>query len=100
MQSQPGLSARDVLLAVTTISFDIAGLELFLPLIAGARLVIATTEAMMDGTTLGSLISENGVTFMQATPATWRLLLESGWTGHARLKILCGGEAWPTTLAD
>jgi amino acid adenylation domain-containing protein len=100
MQSNPGLDAQDVLLAVTTISFDIAGLELYLPLISGARILIAATDDMMDGPALASLIKNHGVTIMQATPATWRLLLESGWAGHSTLKILCGGEAWSTTLAD
>ena len=100
MQREPGLDAGDTLLAVTTLSFDIAGLELFLPLISGARLVIAGREVAADGARLSSLLSRCGATVMQATPATWRLLLAAGWTGSPHLKILCGGEAWPTELAD
>lgn len=100
MRSNPGLEARDVLLAVTTVSFDIAGLEIFLPLIGGARVVIAPIESVRDGIALASLIKECGATVMQATPSTWRLLLESGWAGDSKLKILCGGEAWPASLAD
>lgn len=100
MQHEPGLCANDTLLAVTTLSFDIAGLELFLPLITGARVVIASREVAADGVRLTSLIDCCGATVMQATPATWRILLAAGWTGSPALKILCGGEAWSTELAD
>jgi amino acid adenylation domain-containing protein len=100
MQKRPGLIANDVLLAVTTISFDIAGLELMLPLIAGAQVVIATREMAIDGRRLAAAIDECGVSVMQATPATWRLLLDSGWTGAKGLKALCGGEALSRELAD
>ena len=99
MQSEPGLNRDDVLLAVTTLSFDIAGLEIYLPLISGARLVIASQEDVIDGNRLTGLLSENCVTFMQATPATWRLMLGAGWQSSPRLKILCGGEALPPELA-
>jgi amino acid adenylation domain-containing protein len=100
MQREPGLSGEDVLLAVTTLSFDIAGLELFLPLTVGARIVLATREQAIDGAQLLGLLEESGVTVLQATPATWRLLLESGWTGKPDLKVLCGGEALPRELAE
>lgn len=100
MQWQPGIVPEDILLAVTTLSFDIAGLELFLPLISGARLVIASPETVADGAALVALMNRTGATFMQATPATWKLMLEAGWTGNSKLKILCGGEAWPVALAD
>ncbi len=100
MQREPGLTAGDTLLAVTTLSFDIAGLELFLPLISGARVVIAGREVAADGVRLSSLLRRCGATVMQATPATWRLLLAAGWEGSPQLKILCGGEAWSTDLAQ
>ncbi len=100
MRRKPGLNAHDALLAVTTLSFDIAGLELFLPLCAGAKLVIASREATVDGTQLLAQISHSGITVMQATPATWRLLIEAGWNDTPRLKILCGGEAFPRELAN
>ena len=100
MQRQPGLGADDVLLAVTTLSFDIALLELFLPLLSGARVVIATAEEAADGLQLLDLLQSSGATVMQATPATWRMLLASGWEGNSDLKILCGGEALPRDLAD
>ncbi len=100
MQRQPGIAASDVLLAVTTISFDIAGLELYLPLTVGARVVLASRTVATDGIQLAEKISTSGATVMQATPATWRLLLASGWRGSKNLKILCGGEALPIDLAE
>ena len=93
MGREPGLCAEDVLVAVTTLSFDIAGLELFLPLIKGAQVVIAGREAVVDGRSLAKLLESSGATVMQATPATWRMLVESGWSGRKAMKILCGGEA-------
>ncbi|MDB6121274.1 MAG: amino acid adenylation enzyme/thioester reductase family protein, partial [Pedosphaera sp.] len=98
MSREPGLNATDVLLAVTTLSFDIAGLELWLPLTVGARVVIAKTETAMDGKRLAAQLVRFGVTVLQATPTTWQLLLESGWPGKPDLKILCGGEAWSDDL--
>jgi amino acid adenylation domain-containing protein len=99
MQREPGITAKDSLLAVTTLSFDIAGLELYLPLTVGARVVIASSEAASDGQQLVALMKEFKPTIMQATPATWRMLLDSGWSGSSRLKILCGGESWGRELA-
>jgi amino acid adenylation domain-containing protein len=98
MAKTPGLESGDVLVAVTTLSFDIAGLELYLPLVTGARVVIASRDEATDGSALREKLQEVGATVMQATPATWRLLLEAGWTGGLR-KLLCGGEALPRDLA-
>jgi amino acid adenylation domain-containing protein len=100
MREQPGLTADDILLAVTTLSFDIAALELFLPLLVGARLVIASRETAVNGAALAEMMARAGATVMQATPVTWRLLLEAGWTGNPPLKLLCGGEALPLDLAQ
>ena len=91
---------KDNLLAVTTLSFDIAGLELYLPLITGAKLTLASREQAGDGTQLAKLIDSSGATVMQATPATWRLLLEAGWSVNKNLTVLCGGEALKRDLAD
>ena len=99
MAREPGLVAEDILLAVTTLSFDIAGLEIFLPLITGAQVVIAERDVVSDGMALRRLLETSKATVMQATPITWRMLLESGWQGSERLKILCGGEAMPFELA-
>jgi amino acid adenylation domain-containing protein len=93
------LTARDVLVSVTTLSFDIAALEIFLPLLAGARLVLAGPEAVRDGARLSALLDGCGATLVQATPATYRLLLDAGWRGSPGLRILCGGEALPHDLA-
>jgi amino acid adenylation domain-containing protein len=100
MARRPGLAADDVLVAVTTLSFDIALLELFLPLAVGARIELAGRETAADGARLATLLADSGATAMQATPATWRVLLESGWEGSPGLKVLCGGEALPRDLAD
>ncbi|MFK0730118.1 MAG: amino acid adenylation domain-containing protein [Gloeotrichia echinulata GP01] len=100
MQREPGLTAEDTLLAITTISFDIAVLELFLPLIVGARIILASHEVVADGKQLSKILTESGTTVIQATPATWRLLLATGWQGNKHLKMLCGGEAMTQTLAN
>ncbi|OKH52348.1 non-ribosomal peptide synthetase [Calothrix sp. HK-06] len=100
MQHEPGITASDVLLAVTTISFDIAALELYLPLITGAKVVLASREIASDGRRLLELINSNGATIMQATPASWRMLLATGWNGSEGLKILCGGEGLTSELAQ
>src|SRR5258708_40162344 len=81
MQREPGLSEEDVLLAVTTLSFDIAGLEIYLPLISGARLVVAGLETAVDGTRLLALLVESKATILQATPAAWGLLMGAAWHG-------------------
>ncbi|AFY35840.1 amino acid adenylation domain-containing protein [Calothrix sp. PCC 7507] len=100
MQQEPGLTTQDVLLAVTTISFDIAVLELFLPLIVGATTVMVSREVASDAFQLSKIINQSHATVMQATPATWRMLLAIGWQGNQHLKILCGGEALTRHLAN
>src|SRR6266516_3928945 len=99
MRQQPGLTAQDTLLAITTLSFDIAALELFLPLIVGARVIVASRETAADGAALAETLTQARVTVMQATPIPWRMLLAAGWQGNPDLKILCGGEALPLDLA-
>jgi polyketide synthase PksJ len=93
MIKKPGITGDDRLLGVTTLSFDISVLELLLPLSAGAELVIAGIDDIIDGNRLSDLLTKNDITIMQATPATWTLLLGSGWKGKPNLKVLCGGEA-------
>jgi amino acid adenylation domain-containing protein len=99
MQREPGITATDRLLSVTTLSFDIAVLEIFLPLTVGARVVLLSREDGMDGRKLAAMIEDAGITIMQATPSTWRLLLEAEWAGSKQLKILSGGEAISRDLA-
>ena len=100
MAKVPGIERNDVLLAVTTLCFDIAAMEIFLPLMVGARLVIARREAAGDPLLLKQRLQSCGATIMQATPVTWRILLEAGWDGRPLKKIFCGGEALPRELAE
>ncbi|MFM0736457.1 amino acid adenylation domain-containing protein [Paraburkholderia xenovorans] len=97
MQRSPGLDSSDSLLAVTSLSFDIAVLELVLPLIVGARVHIAQHDEARDPAFLTRALAE--ATVMQATPATWRLLVEAGWQPTPALRMFCGGEALPADLA-
>ncbi len=99
MAERTGLGPRDVVPALTTLTFDIAGLEIYLPLAVGARVEILDREEAADGNRLAARLAAAGVTLMQATPAGWRLLVESGWEGQPGLKGLCGGEALPRELA-
>jgi amino acid adenylation domain-containing protein len=100
MAEQTGFSTSDSLLAVTTISFDIAGLELFLPLLAGGMVMMCDADTTMDGRRLADQIARSGVTWMQATPTTWRMLRDSGWAGQPGLHVLCGGEELPADVAE
>ena len=100
MQREPGLRGGETLLAVTTLSFDIAGLELYLPLITGGQVVIASREDTHDPLRLMKRMRACRCTVMQATPATWRSLIQAGWEGSPDLKVLCGGEALPGDLVE
>jgi thioesterase domain-containing protein/aryl carrier-like protein len=113
MRTAPGFGPEDVFLAVTPVSFDIAALELFLPIFCGGTVVIASREETEDPHLLARVIGHSRCTVMQATPATWRALLLSGWnnarqistegsTGNSSrgLRVLCGGEAMPRELAN
>ena len=98
---EPGCNEHDRLLAITTISFDMSTLELLLPLLSGATMVVANVSAVKDPRELISLMKRHQVTILQATPATWTMLLDSGWKGNPRLsKIICGGEPLSRQLAD
>jgi amino acid adenylation domain-containing protein len=100
MQLDPGFSAADALLAITTISFDIAGVELFLPLVCGGTVVLCSREQATDPSELMQLLEDRSITFMQATPATWYMLTELGWKGRQDLRVVCTGEAFPQTLQE
>lgn len=99
MREWLGLGPADRLLAVTTISFDIAGVDVWLPWLVGARTIMASREQAADGAQLRTLIARHGVTFLQATPVTWRLLLGAGWTGDPAMQVVCTGEAMPPEVA-
>lgn len=99
MSKKPGLVVTDKLLSVTTFSFDISVLEIFLPLMKGATVYLANEEEVVDGDELARVIGSEKITCMQATPSTWRLLIAADWKGSSQLKILCGGEPMPKDLA-
>ncbi len=100
MLANPGFSSKDRLLSVTTLSFDIAALELYAPLLAGGSVIIASREEAMDPEKLAARLSDSSCTTMQATPATWKMLLEWGWQGSQSTRVLCGGEPLSRDLAD
>jgi amino acid adenylation domain-containing protein len=100
MAVEPGCAETDTLLAVTTACFDIAGLELYLPLVTGGCVEVATEQVTADGFALRQRIESTRPTVMQATPATWRMLIAAGWAGDSRLRVLCGGEALTADLAE
>jgi amino acid adenylation domain-containing protein len=100
VQKTPGLARGDVALAVTTLSFDIAVSEVLLPLTVGATVALVTREVAADGALLLRALREEKVTFVDATPATWRLLLAAGWSGGEGLRAICTGEAMPRDLAE
>lgn len=100
MRERPGLPEDVVLPAITTVSFDIAALELFLPLTTGGRVVVARPHETTDPHRLAALLARTGATVLQATPTTWRLLLEAGWSPPPGFTVLCGGERLPAALAE
>ncbi|GMQ82706.1 MAG: hypothetical protein BMS9Abin05_2165 [Rhodothermia bacterium] len=100
MKSEPGFAENDVILCITTPSFDIVGLEIFLPLMCGAKTVMLSEKIAGDGERLAKAIEHHQATVLQATPTTWRLLVDSGWEGRPNLKMFSGGEALPKTLVE
>jgi amino acid adenylation domain-containing protein len=99
MRGAAEVGPADVVLALTTVAFDIAALELFLPLLCGARVAIADRRTAGDPAALQEALRDRRATLLQATPATWRLLVAHGWPGDPSLRALCGGEALPVELA-
>ncbi len=100
IQIWPGITSADKMLAITTISFDIAALELFLPLLSGAEMILADAETAKNGQQLLELVKSEKVSLIQATPATFRLLLAAGWNTPLPIRVFCCGEALQRTLAD
>ncbi len=99
MKKEPGFESSDTLLAITTISFDISGLELFLPLISGGSVHIVTRDTVLNPIKLIQIIEEADITMMQATPVLWKILCDYGFSGKPRFKILCGGDIFPLDLS-
>ncbi len=100
MEREPGFSRRDRILAITTTTFDIAGLELYLPLWVGGTVVIAERETAIDSRQLRARLEKEEITTLQATPATWRLLLDAGFEPKAGFRMFCGGERMSPELAE
>jgi amino acid adenylation domain-containing protein len=100
MQREPGFTAGDVMLAVSSVSFDIAGLELYVPLASGGKVVIASREEARDPVRLIARMRDSRCNMMQATPATWQALIDAGWQGSPDLRVLCGGESLSRPLAQ
>ncbi|WP_179335208.1 non-ribosomal peptide synthetase [Winogradskyella costae] len=99
MLDKPGIEETDKLLSITTISFDIAGLELYLPLLKGATLVIANDETAKDTRLMLELLDDEDISILQATPTTWQMLIDIGWEKRLPIKALSGGEVLPLSLA-
>jgi len=99
MRGVVNAASTDCVPVLTTIGFDIAGLEIYLPLICGARAILVDQAKSHDPKALAEAMAVSGATLVQATPAAWRMLLDSGWPGKSGLKVLCGGEALPIELA-
>lgn len=100
MQQTPGFDENDSVLAVTTLSFDIAVLELYLPTVSGGTVVMVDQATAVDGVKLAEQLEKHSITVMQATPATWRLMIQADWNGKTDLKVLCGGEPMPQDLVQ
>ena len=99
MRREPGLTADGVVANVTTPAFDLSVPDWWLPLTTGARLVVVPAEAALDPLELGSRLAATHATFVQATPTTWQMLVDGGWSGHRELTVVCGGEELPASLA-
>ncbi|MBB4685799.1 non-ribosomal peptide synthetase [Amycolatopsis jiangsuensis] len=100
MQAEVPVRQGERLLAVTTVGFDIAALELFLPLVSGATVVLADRDQVRDPALLSGLLSESGADVMQATPSLWTALAEHAPESLRGLRALVGGERLPGALAD
>ncbi len=95
-----GFNGSSTMLSVTTYSFDICYLELYMPLINGGKLIIIPREVAMDGHGLADSIARYHPSHMQGTPATWQILLDGGWKNKEGIKILIGGEAVSEALKE
>ena len=100
MAHRPGFRKQDRMLGLTTISFDIAALEIFLPLVVGGELTLLSEAEARDGGRICDLLELGEITVAQATPATWRMVLAAGWQAKVSLTLLCGGEPLSEELAS
>jgi amino acid adenylation domain-containing protein len=93
------VSSEDILLSATTFTFDVAEMEMYLPLFNGARLVVASQETVQDIDRLKARIKDSGATLFLATPVTFKMLILSSWEGKSDLRVLSGGEGLPKEIA-
>lgn len=100
MQAEIAFTSQDLILAITPFTFDISGLEIYLPLITGGSLVLLSESDRTDTAQIAKNILQFQVTMMQATPALWQMLINSGWSNPSKIKMLCGGEGLSTALAS
>jgi len=100
LRQAPAMTAQSRVLAVTTLSFDIAVSELIAPLTFGACIILADKSQAMDGQRLRALIEQERVDLIDGTPSTYRMLVASGWAGNKDLKAICIGEPLPPELAQ
>ncbi|HLL83947.1 MAG TPA: amino acid adenylation domain-containing protein, partial [Longimicrobium sp.] len=100
MADRLGVEPDDVFAAVSTVAFDIAALDLYLPLLAGASSAVSHRETARDPARLAAFLDRVGATVMQATPPTWLMLVHNGWEGRAGMRALTGAEALTRTLAE
>lgn len=96
----PGITPDDILLAASTVSFDIATYELFMPLLVGAAVIIADAQTAKDGRLLARVLESRPITLMFATPSRWRMVLDAGWTKPLGLTAISGGEFLPRDIAQ
>lgn len=99
MAETPGMKPGDRMLAITTPTFDISILEMFLPLSVGATVILYDQDLLLAPAKLAQVLDDDRISHMQATPAYWRMLIDSGWEGSPKLTALCGGEALDAPLA-
>jgi non-ribosomal peptide synthetase component F/thioesterase domain-containing protein len=97
---RPGVSDRDVIVTTSAITSDRASFEIFLPLLTGARLIIAREKDLANGQTLLHLLQRTGATMMYGGPQLWRRLLQAEWIGYPTLKMLCSGREMNARLID
>ena len=100
MRERLKITSKDVFLSITSIGFDISGLELYLPILSGSKLIIADNEESRDPFKLIELVKQYKVTVLQATPTMWKMLLDAGWQHDGSIKVLCGGESLSKDLAE
>jgi amino acid adenylation domain-containing protein len=100
MAADLGIGPADTVLTLPSTFVRAPVMELWLPLIAGARIVVAPADVARDGARLSRLIAAERVTFLHAPPGTWQTLIDTGLRSTRSLRALSGGERLSQALAD